>query len=87
MTDIIDKLILKVTDKETATVLKNDMVKAGVPKKCLKIRNKKKTNTYTLTIENANDNLKNVIDMFVGSDYQMSLDDVQKMLNIQIVLE
>lgn len=87
MTDIIDKLILKVTDKETATVLKNDMIKAGVPKKCLKIRNKKKTNTYTLTIENANDNLKNVIDMFVGSDYQMSLDDVQKMLNIQIVLE
>lgn len=87
MTDIIDKLILKVTDKETATVLKNDMIKAGVLKKCLKIRNKKKTNTYTLTIENANDNLKNVIDMFVGSDYQMSLDDVQKMLNIQIVLE
>lgn len=87
MTDIIDKLILKVTDKETATVLKNDMIKAGVPKKCLKIRNKKKTNTYTLTIENANDNLKNIIDMFVGSDYQMSLDDVQKMLNIQIVLE
>ena len=87
MTDIIDKLILKVTDKETATVLKNDMIKAGVPKKCLKIRNKKKINTYTLTIENANDNLKNVIDMFVGSDYQMSLDDVQKMLNIQIVLE
>ena len=87
MTDIIDKLILKVTDKETATVLKNDMVKAKKKKKCLKIRNKKKTNTYTLTIENANDNLKNVIDMFVGSDYQMSLDDVQKMLNIQIVLE
>ena len=87
MADIIDKLILKVTDKETATVLKNDITKAGVPKKCLKIRNKKKTNTYTLTIENANDNLKNVIDMFVGPDYQMSLDDVQKMLNIQIVLE
>ena len=87
MADLIDKLILNVTDKETATVLKNDMAKAGVPKKCLKIRNKKKTNTYTLTIENANDNLKNVIDMFVGSDYQMSLDDVQKMLNIQIVLE
>ena len=30
MADIIVKLILKVTDKETATVLKNDMAKAGV---------------------------------------------------------
>lgn len=87
MADIIDKLILKVTDKETASTLKNDMAKAGIPKKCLKIRNKKKTDTYTLTIENANDNLKTVIDMFIGPDYQMSLDDVQKMLNIQIVLE
>lgn len=86
MEEKIEKLILTVTDKETATVLKNDMALAGVERKMMKIRANKKDGTFVLTINEANDNLPAIIRMFNGPEYNLSFEEIQDLLHIQILI-
>lgn len=86
MEDRIEKLILTVTDKETATVLKNDMALAGVDRKLMKIRSNKKDGNFILTINEAQENMPAIIRMFNGPEYNLSLQEIQDLLHIQIVI-
>ena len=86
MEDRIKKLILTVTDKETATVLKNDMALAGVDRKLMKIRANKKEGNFVLTINEAQENMPAIIRMFNGPEYNLSLQEIQDLLHIQIVI-
>ncbi len=86
MEDRIEKLILTVTDKETATVLKNDMALAGVDRKLMKIRANKKEGNFVLTINEAQENMPAIIRMFNGPEYNLSLQEIQDLLHIQIVI-
>lgn len=83
----IEKLILKITDKETATILKNDMAIAGVDRKLMKIRANKKEGNFILTINEAQENMQAIIRMFNGPEYNLSLEEIQNLLHIEIVID
>ena len=82
----IDKFYFDCQTKDAASEFKEDILTAGVPPESMKLRKVPKTDIYRLTVTNGNDEIRKVIDMLLGKEYGMSLEEIQDFLKIKFVL-
>ena len=82
----IDKFYFDCQTKDAASEFKEDILTAGVPADSMKLRKVPKTDIYRLTVTNENDEIRKVIDMLLGKEYGMSLEEIQDFLKIKFVL-
>lgn len=82
----IDKFFFDCQTKEAANEFKQDMLDAGVPSLSVKLRKVAKTNIHRLTVSNDNDEIRTVINMLMGREYGLSMEEIQDFLKIQFVL-
>ena len=82
----IDKFYFDCQTKDAASEFKEDILAAGVPSESMKLRKVPKTDIYRLTVTNGNDEIRKVIDMLLGKEYGMSLEEIQDFLKIKFVL-
>ena len=83
----IEKLVITLTEKKYADDLKKDMIEAGVPKTHIKVRTDKDTNQCKLTVYNAQFYMNNIVDMFMGEGYELTIPQIEKLLNIIIEVQ